>query len=228
MYFFLALIMDNLENQYQDIIKHFPNVKLNNNLISHLSITIKNGNILEIDYRNFPKKPKVKLINQKGEVYRKLDRAIYSLNTWKSNHPKKISEIINEIIIFINNLESNTILIKAELLEGILRLCHEHHPKEILGILKTEKNIFTEFILPPGTLTSNTSGIYSSSRLPLDNFYQASVHSHPSGNLRPSPQDLGDIFKKFKCHFIIGFPYGPKNIRCYDKNGKILNIKVIK
>jgi proteasome lid subunit RPN8/RPN11 len=220
--------MDIIEDQYKDIIKHFPNVKTYNNFIFHISIHLNKGTILEIDYRNFPKKPKVKLINQNGAVYKKLDRDIYSLNRWKSNNPKPISEIINEIILFIDNLESDTILIKAELLEGILLLCREQHPREILGILKMEKNVFTEFILPPGTLTSKTSGIFFSSRLPLDNFYQASVHSHPSGNVHPSLQDLGGVFKKFKCHFIIGFPYGPKNVRCYDKNGKPLKIKIVK
>lgn len=220
--------MDNLEDQYQNIIKSFPNVETYNNLISHISIQLKKGNILEIDYGNFPKKPKVKLINQYGYIYKKLDRIIYSLNTWKSNNPKPIIEIINEIVTFMDNLDSNTVLIKAELLEGILTLCREHHPREILGILKMEKEIFNEFILPPGTLTSKISGIFSSSRLPLDHFYQASVHSHPSGNPHPSLQDLRGIFKGFKCHFIIGFPYGIKNVRCYDKNGKNLNFKVVK
>jgi len=220
--------MDSIEDQYQNIIKYFPNAEIYDNLISHISIQLKKGTILEIDYRNFPKKPKVKLINQNGDIYKKLDRLIYSLNTWKSNNPKPIIEIINEIVTFLENLESNTILIKAELLEGILRLCREHHPREILGILKMEKEIFNEFILPPGTLTSKISGIFSSSRLPLDRYYQASVHSHPSGNPHPSLQDLRGIFKGFNCHFIIGFPYGIKNVRCYDKNGKEISYKVIK
>ncbi len=220
--------MDSIEDQYQNIIKYFPNAEIYDNLISHISIQLKKGTILEIDYRNFPKKPKVKLINQNGDIYKKLDRLIYSLNTWKSNNPKPIIEIINEIVTFLENLESNTILIKAELLEGILRLCREHHPREILGILKMEKEIFNEFILPPGTLTSKISGIFSSSRLPLDRYYQASVHSHPSGNPHPSLQDLRGFFKGFNCHFIIGFPYGIKNVRCYDKNGKEISYKVIK
>ncbi|MFW9951847.1 MAG: Mov34/MPN/PAD-1 family protein [Candidatus Thorarchaeota archaeon] len=220
--------MDNIQNQYQNIIKYFPSIKLYNNLISHISIEIKNGIYLEVDYGNFPRKPKVKLINQNGHIYKNLDHVIYSLNTWKSKSPKEIIEVINEIMVFIETFESNTILIKKELLEGILTLCSQHHPREIIGILKMEKNVFNEYIVPPGTYTSRISGVFSPSRLPLAPSYQASVHSHPSGNSLPSNQDRRGVFQGFRCHFIIGFPYTIKNVKCYGRTGKELNFKVVR
>lgn len=220
--------MYEIEDQFQKIIKEFPEVNTYNNLISHITICLSRGIILEIDYRNFPKKPKVILINQNGEIFRNLDNFIDSLAKWKSKDPKSIIEIIKEVKIFIETLESETILIKKGLIEGILTLCQEHHPREIVGILKMDKNVFSEYIVPPGTYTSTISGIFSLSRLPSDSSYQASVHSHPSGNPSPSNKDKSGVFRNFRCHFIIGFPYTIKNVKCYDMNGNQLHFKVIK
>ena len=90
-----------------------------------------------------------------------------------------------------------------------------------------ENNVFTEFILPPGAITSRTSGIFSPIRLPLTLDYQGTIHSHPSGVPYPSLQDLNSVFKSLTFHFIVGFPYRLNNVKCFDKNGSELQFKVI-
>jgi proteasome lid subunit RPN8/RPN11 len=220
--------MYEIEDQFQKIVNEFPEVKTYNNVISHITISLSRGIILEIDYGNFPKKPKVILINQNGEIFKKLDTFIYSLNNWKSKNPKSIMDIIKEVKIFIETSESDTILIKRELMEGILALCREQHPKELVGILKMENNVLTEYIVPPGTYTSTISAIFSLSRLPSDHSYQASVHSHNNGNTSPSDKDKKSTFKRFRCNFIIGFPYTINNVSCYDMNGNHLHFKVVR
>ncbi|MFX1590984.1 MAG: Mov34/MPN/PAD-1 family protein, partial [Promethearchaeota archaeon] len=127
----------------------------------------------------------------------------------------------------IEGLQSGIVKIKRELLDGFLALCRENHPKEFLGILKMENNIFTEFILPPGAITSRTSGVFFQNRLPINRYYQGSIHSHPSGTLFPSLQDLNSVFKGYKFHFIVGFPYTLNNIKCFEKDGTELQFKVI-
>ncbi|MFW9971015.1 MAG: hypothetical protein ACFFDF_12545, partial [Candidatus Odinarchaeota archaeon] len=72
-----------IENQYQNIISNFPNIIPIENEISHIKIELNNGIILEINFSKYPKKPKVKLINQSGEVYKKLNDDIISLQEWK-------------------------------------------------------------------------------------------------------------------------------------------------
>ena len=219
--------MYEIEDQFQKIVNEFPEVNTYNNIISHIAISLSRGIILEIDYGNFPKKPKVILVNQNGEIFKKLDTFIYSLNNWKSKNPKSIIDIINEVKIFIETSESDTILVKRELMEGILTLCREHHPREIVGILKMENNVLTEYIVPPQTYTSTTSAVFSISRLPLDSSYQASVHSHPSGNASWSKEDKKGVFTKFRWHFIIGFPYTIRNVKCYDMSGNKLHFRVV-
>ena len=216
-----------IEKQYQNIVEHFPNTVIINNEITHIKIELITGIILEIDYSNYPKRPKLKIINQSGKVYKKLNNDVISLKNWKLEKTYSILEVINEIIFILDSLQSNIVYIKRDLLEGILALCRAHHPKEFLGILKMDRNIFTEFILPPGAVTSRNSGVFYINRLPTNRYYQGTIHSHPSGALYPSLQDLNSIFKGLRFHFIIGFPYSLKNIKCFDKNGTELQFKII-
>ena len=216
-----------IEKLYQNIIKHFPNTKTYGNGISHVKIEINKGIIIDIDYSKYPKKPKVKLINQTGKIYKKLDNDIISLKNWKRSNIKSILNVINEIVSTLENLQSKKVIIKRELLDGFLALCREHHPKEFLGILKMVNDIFTEFILPPGAITSRSSSVFFPTRLPTNQYYQGTIHSHPSGNLNPSLQDLNNVFKRNSANFIVGFPYTLNNIKCYDKNGSELQFIMI-
>jgi len=216
-----------IELQYQNIIAHFPNTVTIENKITHIKIELIKGIILEIDYSKYPKKPKVKLINQTGKVYKKLSNDITSLQNWKVDKTKSILLVINEIIFILKDLQSNIVKVKKELLIGFLALCRAHHPKEFVGILKMDKNVFTEFILPPGAVTSRNSGVFFPSRIPLNRDYQGTIHSHPSGSLSPSLQDLNSVFKGNRFHFIAGFPYSLNDIKCFDKNGTELQFKLI-
>ena len=220
--------MEIIENEYQKIIKSFPNAEIVDNYISHIKIPLLNDVFLDIDYKKYPKRPKVVLIKENGQVYSNLDMMILSLKSWKKKNPLPIVELINELFTFVNNMQTNEILINRELLDGIMGLCRKQHPREILGLLRVEKGITTEFILPPGALTSYQDGVFFPSRLPLDPSLEGTVHSHPSGNPYPSLRDLNDVFKKKRFHFILAYPYNTFDcIKCFDKNGQELKFKII-
>ncbi len=220
--------MEKVEEQYEKIIDTFPNAILMNNFIFHIRIHAINESYIDIDYKNYPKKPKVKLINPDGQTYKKLDVMISSLKNWKKSRATSIVELINEILKFINGMLYNSINIKKEILEGILGLCKHQHPREILGLLRMENAVVSEFILPPGALTSENSGVFFPNRMPLDNSIEGTVHSHPTGNVNPSPTDLNGIFKKLRFHFIIGYPYSDLScVKCYDRIGDELDFKII-
>jgi proteasome lid subunit RPN8/RPN11 len=54
-----------------------------------------------------------------------------------------------------------------------------------------------------------------------------SVHSHPSGNTRPSEADLDLFSRKGFVHIIVGAPYDLKNWTCYDKDGTSIKLEVV-
>ena len=214
-------------SQYKAIIENFPNVILVNDKISHMRIELIKGITLEIDFTKYPKKPKVKLFNQSGKVYKKANNDIDCLKNWRSDNSNSVLDLINEIQSILNNLQSNIVKIKSDLLLGFLALSRANHPRESLGILKMEKNVFTEYILPPGAVTSRNTGVFYPIRIPVNRSYQGTIHSHPSGAIIPSLQDLNSVFKGYLFNFIVGYPYNLYSIKCFDRNGNELQFKVI-
>ena len=214
-------------SQYKVIIENFPNAILVNGKVSHMRIELIKGIILEIDFTKYPKKPKVKLFNQYGKDNKKANNEIDCLKNWKSDKTISVLDVINEITSILKDLQSNIIKIKKDLLLGFLKLSRAHYPNEWLGVLKMEKNVFIDYILPTGAATNINSGIFNPGRMPVSRTYQGSIHSHPSGVIIPSLQDLNSIFRRYRYNFIVGYPYGLNNIKCFDKNGNTLQFKVI-
>lgn len=218
--------MEKTEEQYQTILINFPETSIIDNTISHVRIPLINEVFLEIDFKNYPKKPKVNLIKPDGQVYKKLDEMVLALRTWKKENAPAIVDLVTEIFNFIKRMETQEILIKQELLDGILGLCRQQHPREILGLLRTEKGIVSEYILPPGSVRSESSGVFFPSRVPVDPSLEGSVHSHPTGNPYPSAEDLV-FFVKLSFHFIVGYPYNLNKVKCFDRNGRELQFKIV-
>ena len=221
--------MEILEEEYQKIIESFPNAIIVDNYISHLKIPLVNNRFLDIDYKKYPKRPKVLLIKPNGEIYKNLDSMISSLKNWKKGDAISIVELLTDILLFIKKMQNNEIIIERELFNGILALCRNQHPREILGLLRMANGVVTEYILPPGALTSDSSGIFFPSRLPLDPSLEGTVHSHPSGNPCPSLGDLNSVFKKNRFHFIVAYPYNSLTcVKCFDKNGNEIPFRIIR
>jgi proteasome lid subunit RPN8/RPN11 len=208
-----------IEEEYQKIITAFPNVQIVGSYISHIRIPLVNNVFLDIDFKNYPKKPKVNLIRPDGQSYRNIDKMVSTLKYWKKSEPYSIVDIIQDLVMFINRVGSDEIAIKRELMDGILDLCKNQHPREILGILRVEGGIVTEYILPPGAKTSESSGVFSPGRIPMDSSLEGTVHSHPTGNPYPSNIDLQTVFMTKRFHFIVAYPYTYDKIRCFDQRG---------
>jgi proteasome lid subunit RPN8/RPN11 len=221
------ITMDLIEEQYQDIINHFPDAELIDNSITHVRIQLPNDIFLEINFSSYPKKPKCTLINPYGKKLKHADKMLGLLKDWNNGDPEPVIKIIDEFKSTIVTLATNTVQIKSQLIDGILKYCRQHHPREILALLKMEHEVLTEFILPPGALTSRSSGLFVPSRLPITRDYQATVHSHPSGIVQPSLQDLNGIFKGYRYNFLVGYPYRVENIKCFDKSGKELKFVIV-
>ena len=218
--------MNLIEEQYRKIMETYPEARLIDNAIYHINVPILKEVWLEINYKKFPKQPKVKLIKANGEVYDKLEKMVDSLKKWKKNNPLDIIDLITEIWNIIGAMLNQELKINRELLEGILGYCADHHPKEILGLLRFEKGVATEFILPPGSVTSENTGIFYPGRIPMDSSIDGTVHSHPSGNPYPSDADLA-LFKAKRFHIIVGYPYDIFNIRCFDQLGNELKLSIL-
>lgn len=122
-----------------------------------------------------------------------------------------------------------TVSIDHELLmtifEGARRLC----PRETILLLrgKKKKNMVTisELVVPPLANYGQGFAQIRLHMLPMDFSIVGTAHSHPSGNLSPSPADLNHFIGVVL--MIVGFPFrDEKNVAIYNRAGEKLALQV--
>ena len=124
----------------------------------------------------------------------------------------------------------NEVTIPREILVMVLESARTLHPKETIFLLrgKATKNsmIISELIIPPAATYGRGFSTFPMNMLPMDFSLVGTVHSHPSGSLAPSLEDLNNSMGKVI--IIVAFPYqGIENVAAYNRDGKSLALQVI-
>lgn len=117
--------------------------------------------------------------------------------------------------------------IRLALLDLLLELGRESHPREFAGVLREEGGIISEFTLLPGTVTGSGSATLFLDMMPLDTHVAGSVHSHPNGVLSPSQADLSFFPRTGRYHLIVGYPYSRDSWRCFRADGSPASLEVV-
>ena len=125
--------------------------------------------------------------------------------------------------------KKDEVMIPKEIIAMVQESARALHPRETIFLLrgKTTKNTFnvTELIIPPAATYGRGFSAFPMHMLPFDFSLVGTVHSHPSGNLTPSPEDLNRSFGKVIV--IVAFPYQRiDNLAAYSRDGKRLNLQV--
>jgi proteasome lid subunit RPN8/RPN11 len=124
----------------------------------------------------------------------------------------------------------DSVTVPKEIFEMVFESARRVHPKETIFLLRGKKkgdswNV-TELVIPPGATHGKGFSGFSMHMLPMDFSIVGSVHSHPSGNISPSVEDLNRSLGKII--IIVGFPYrGRENVAAYNRDGKKLNLQVV-
>jgi proteasome lid subunit RPN8/RPN11 len=115
-------------------------------------------------------------------------------------------------------------------LDLILESAKSMYPQEFGGLLRRDtkdKNVITEVVLLPGTISGDAHAIFRLHMLPIDFTIVGTVHSHPSPSFYPSDADL-HLFEKFgSVHIIAAKPYSKTSWMAYDHRGKGLELQVL-
>ncbi len=133
--------------------------------------------------------------------------------------------------------QSNEILgIAGETLAFVLSAARETHPNEYMGFLRAEQasslgldrdgRVITDVLVIPGTESNTSSAKVKSIMQPNTVGSVGSIHSHPSGTLRPSNTDL-QTFSKGEIHIILGAPYGWNDWQAFDTDGEKIPLDVL-
>lgn len=115
-------------------------------------------------------------------------------------------------------------------LDLILESSKDIYPNEFGALLRIDdynKNIISELIMLPGTISGDSHAIFRMHMRPIDFSIVGTVHSHPSYSYTPSKADL-ELFRKYgKIHIIVAKPYTSSSWEGYDYSGNQIDIEII-
>jgi proteasome lid subunit RPN8/RPN11 len=122
-----------------------------------------------------------------------------------------------------------TVSIDHELLMTIFEGARRLYPRETILLLrgKKKKDVTTisELVVPPLANYGQGFAQIRLHMLPMDFSIVGTAHSHPSGNLSPSPADLNHFIGVVL--IIVGFPFkDEKNVAIYNRAGEKLALQV--
>lgn len=120
------------------------------------------------------------------------------------------------------------VLVDRGLLAEMLAFAKERHPKEAVMLLRGSANreaiTITDYLFPPFATTNSISASYPIHMLPIDFSIVGSAHSHPSGSLEQSAQDIHNIYGRIS--LLMAYPYGLGDVAAYNKQAERLVIRV--
>ncbi len=116
--------------------------------------------------------------------------------------------------------------IRRDVLRFALEIAKESYPNEFIALLTWKKGIIEELVFLPFQ-AGETSAIIRMDMLPLGYKIYGTIHSHPSPNCSPSPQDIQMFMKYGAVHIIVCYPFTENSWACYDKGGNPISIEVI-
>ncbi len=119
--------------------------------------------------------------------------------------------------------------IDKPLLEEILEGARQVYPRESILILRGKKRkgtvTVTDLLVPPLATRGHGFANIPLHMLPMDLSLVGTVHSHPSGMVKPSAADLNHFLGVIL--MIVGYPFtDEKNIAVYDRDGEPLILQV--
>jgi hypothetical protein len=222
--------MNVLEEHFQEVIAAYPETSTLREAIYHLQIPVDKKIFLDINYKKYPKRPKVKLVELDGKSLN-LYRIVSSLRDWDKRSPLSILGLINEIFLLIESMTKNQILIKKEFFDGLVDMCQKIHPRKLRGLLGVKNGIVSEFILPSLACTNGKKDFEIMSMqtcsIPLSLSHEGTFISRPSGN-HSINEKLNKIFSKRRFTMLLVHPYNTLDcIHCFDSKGNVLEIKII-
>ena len=115
------------------------------------------------------------------------------------------------------------VAISRRLLEIILENAKSVYPREVILLLRGKAGRdgveITDIIIPPFATHGKAFSSFPLHTLPMDFSLIGSVHSHPSGNAKPSVGDLNHSFGRIM--MIVAYPFvGREDVAVYNRSGE--------
>jgi len=121
------------------------------------------------------------------------------------------------------------VLVPKEIIQMIIESAKTLHPKETIFLLrgkarKDQINI-SEIVIPPSATYGKGFASLPMLMMPIDFSVIGTAHSHPSGSLALSVEDLNHALGKVI--FLVAYPYdGIDSLAVYNRKGEKLKLRL--
>ncbi len=118
--------------------------------------------------------------------------------------------------------------VDEELLLEMLSFAKDMHPKEAILLLRGEVKkatiTITDYLFPPFATTNSISASYPIHMLPIDFSIIGTAHSHPSGTLSLSIQDINHMYGRIS--LLMVYPYSKENVAVFNKQAERVELNI--
>jgi proteasome lid subunit RPN8/RPN11 len=119
--------------------------------------------------------------------------------------------------------------IKRLVIESILDYAKACHPKEGILLLRGKagkgKVSIVEVVIPPLSVRGSGFADFPLYMLPIDFSIMGTMHSHPSGILKPSATDMNHFYGRIM--IIVAYPYrSEQDMIVLDGEGKVIDYEI--
>jgi proteasome lid subunit RPN8/RPN11 len=126
-------------------------------------------------------------------------------------------------------VKAKQVSIKRSVIESLLDYAKACYPKEGILLLrgKTRKDriIVEDVEIPPLSVRGSGFSSFPRYMLPIDFSVVGTMHSHPSGALRPSTADMNHFYGRIM--IIVAYPYrSEQDIIVLDREGNAANYEI--
>lgn len=120
------------------------------------------------------------------------------------------------------------VVLRRDLLESVLEYARETHPNEMLVLIRADVKgdvaTVRDLVFPPFEVQGSFFVYFNPTALPPYLDVLGSIHSHPTGSLKPSVNDL--IHGYGPVIIIVAYPYDVGSVAAYNKKGERIRLVV--
>ncbi len=121
------------------------------------------------------------------------------------------------------------VLVPKEIIQMILESAKSLHPRETIFLLRgkaqKDKITISEIVIPPSATYGKGFAGLPMFMMPIDFSIVGTAHSHPSGSLALSVEDLNHALGKIM--LVAAYPYNiVECLAVYDRTGEKLRLRV--
>ena len=121
------------------------------------------------------------------------------------------------------------LILTRSVVDSILTYAQMAYPKEgillLRGHVTPQETVIREVVIPPRAVHGFGFANFPWHMLPIDRSILGTAHSHPSGSLRPSIQDLNHYYGRIM--IITVYPFqSHQHLGAFDRTGAIVNYNI--